>query len=179
MRCRECPYGQEDFNRRIYNYQKIINEQGIPNNIYHNLQPEDATDEFEKFVWCEKTGGKVYWAGYCTDFYEEDNVINYKNRSKQNRRNKRERDKKYKNHLKYLYEVNSNKYRSPVWYIDEIFVGQYSWIKTPKPYYKRLYRGKRSKYLKRQSNKAIRRYKKGLSDGWNCHRLYDFWWEYD
>lgn len=60
MRCRECPYGQEDFNRRIYNYQKIINEQGIPNNIYHNLQPEDATDEFEKFVWCEKTGGKVY-----------------------------------------------------------------------------------------------------------------------
>lgn len=34
-----------------------------------------------------------------------------------------------------------------------------------------------SKFLKRQSNKKIRRYKKGLHDGRHCYKLFDFWWE--
>ena len=54
------------------NYKKIIEERGIPNDIYGSLLPEDAGDEFEQFVWCDKVGGKVYCFGHCTDFYEEE-----------------------------------------------------------------------------------------------------------
>lgn len=44
----------------------------------------------------------------------------------------------------------------------------------------RFYRGKRSSYLKKQSNKKIRRYKGDLpSKGRTCHKLFDFWWELD
>ena len=206
MKCRDCPYGIEDFERRMYWYNKIVEERGVPNDIYHDLQPEDVTDEFERFLWCDKVGGKVYCFGHCTDFYEDSDVIKQKNSSKkksikeiselpdvseglehnikkhkslskQKRRNKRERDLKHKEHLKRLDKI-SRGYTSPVYYTDEIYVRGYGYVKNPKPYYKRLYRGKRSKYLKKQSHKKIRRYKGELHNGGQCHKLYDFWWEY-
>ena len=177
MNCRDCPYGKEDFERRMYWYNKIVEERGIPNDIYHDLQPEDVTDEFERFLWCDKVGGKVYCFGHCTDFYEDSDVVKQKNSSKKKRRNKRERDLKHKEHLKRLDKI-SRGYPSPVYYTDEIYVRGYGYVKNPKPYYKRLYRGKRSKYLKKQSHKKIRRYKGELHNGGQCHKLYDFWWEY-
>ena len=177
MKCRDCPYGIEDFERRMYWYNKIVEEHGIPNDIYYDLQPEDVADEFEQFLWCDKVGGKVYCFGYCTDSYEDVDIIKHKNHSKKKRRSKRERDLKHKEHLKRLEKI-SRGYPSPVYYTDEIYVRGCGYIKNPKPYYKRLYRGKRSKYLKKQSHKKIRRYKGELHNGWQCHKLYDFWWEY-
>lgn len=103
----------------------------------------------------------------------------YINHSKRKRRNKRERDEKYKNHLKYLSESSGRKHLSPVIYTDEIFINGKGWVKNSKPFYKRWYRGQRSKYLKRQSNKAIRHYKGELHDGCMCHKIFDFWWQYD
>ena len=177
LKCRDCPYGKEDFERRLYNYNKTIKEHGIPNDIYRYLQPEDAPDEFERFLWCDKVGGKVYRFGHCTDFYENIDASKQKNSSNKKRRNKRERDKKHKEHLKRLEKI-SRDYPSPVYYTDEIYVRAFGYIENPKPYYKRLYRGKRSKYLKKQSHKKIRRYTGELHNGWQCHKLYDFWWEY-
>ena len=175
MNCRDCPYGREDFERRMCNYNKIIQERGIPNDVYHYLQPEDAADEFEQFLWCDKVGGKVYCFGHCDDAYSTE--IKQKNFSKQKRRNKRERNQKHKEHLKYLAE-NVSGYPSPVIYTDEIWIKGYGYTKNPKPYYKRVYRNHgTSKFLKRQSNKKIRRYKKGLHDGRHCYKLFDFWWE--
>lgn len=69
-------------------------------------------------------------------------------------------------------------YPSPVTYTDEIWIKGLGYVENPKPYYKRLYRGKRSKYLKKQSHRKIRRYKGELHNGWQCHKLYDFWWQY-
>lgn len=177
MCCRNCPYGREDFEKRMSNYNRIVEERGIPNDIYGNLQPEDAVNEFEQFLWCDKVGGKVYCFGHCTDFYEFQNAENKKEKSKQKRRNKRERNQKHKEHLKYLAE-NVSGYPSPVLYTDEVWIKGYGYTKNPKPYYKRVYRNHgTSKFLKRQSNKKIRRYKKGLHNGWQCHKLFDFWWE--
>lgn len=175
MQCRDCPYGKEDFERRMYWYNKIIQERGIPNDIYHYLQPEDAADEFEQFLWCDKVGGKVYSFGYCEDAYS--NIIKHKKRSKSKKRNKRERDLKYKEHLKRLAKTSKG-YPSSVYYTDKIYIRGDGHIKNPKPYYKRLYRSKRSKYLKKQSHRKIRRYNGELHNGWQCHRIYDFWWEY-
>ena len=106
MDCRDCPYGKEDFERRMYWYNKTIQERGIPNDIYYNLQPEDAAEEFEQFLWCDKVGGKVYCFGHCTDFYEDIDVVNSQNSSKKKRKNKRERDQKYKEYLKRLDKIS-------------------------------------------------------------------------
>ena len=38
----------------MYWYNKIIQERGVPNDIYGNMSFEDAADEFEKFLWCIK-----------------------------------------------------------------------------------------------------------------------------
>lgn len=97
------------------------------------------------------------------------------NNSKINR--KRIRNQKYRRKIQRLYS-NSRKYPSPVVYIDEVWIKGRGYVKNPKPYYKRLYRSHKSKYLKRQSSKKIRRYKGELHNGWSCHRIYDFWWEY-
>lgn len=180
--CKDCPYGKEDFLRRMFWYEKIVSERGIPNDIYHNLTPKDVADEFEQFLWCDKVGGKVFWAGRCEDAYTEPAISS--NRSKQKRRNKRERDRKYKNHLKFLAE-NIQYYPSPAIYVDEIWVKGQGYIKNPKPYYKRLYHDNHSKgkgyykYYKKYSNRCVRRYKKEIHSGGAYKKIFDYWWTVD
>ena len=161
-------------------YNKIVDERGIPNDIYHDLQPEDAADEFEQFLWCDKVGGKVYCFGHCTDAYIDEPIV--ANRFKKKRRNKRERDLKHKNRLKSLAE-NCNYYPSPVIYTDEIWVKGYGYVKNPKPYYKRMYRdnhkGGRYKYYKKYANRCVRRYKGELHNGGSYKKVFDYWWTVD
>lgn len=167
MRCRDCPYGIEDFTLRTEMYKSV----------YGEYPDEDRANESEQFVWCDKVGGKVYSFGHCGDWYEQDEG-NHKNHSKKKRINKRERYLKYQNHLKYLERVSCG-YPQAVTYEDEVWIKGVGYIKNPKPYYKRWYRGKRSSYLKRQSNKAIRRYKGELHNGYqHIHKIFDFWWKY-
>ena len=183
MRCRDCPYGEEDFKRRMYWYEKTTFEKGIPNDIYNYLKPEDAPDEFEQFIWCDKVGGKVCWAGRCSDAYQEPLVQASYTRQKRKRRNKRERDLKHKRHLKTLYE-NNQYYPSPVTYTDEIYVKGEGWVDNPKPYYKRRYRDNhkcgRYKYYKKYSNQCVRGYKGEIHAKGNQYRkIFDYWWTVD
>lgn len=176
MECRDCPYGKVDFDRRMAWYNKIVEERGIPNDIYGHETYEDAVKDAEQFLWCDKVGGKVYCFGHCTDAYSD--TSKHKSYSPKKKRDKRERDLKYKNRLKSLVEKTSNNLPSAI-YVNEKRIKVYEYTKYSKPYYKRIYRRKRSKYLKRQSNKAIRRYNGELHNGWMCHKLFDFWWEYN
>ena len=121
MQCRDCPYGKEDFDIKMGLYNKIIEECDIPNDIYYDLRPEYAVDEFEQSLWCDKVGGKVCYFGHCVDFYEDTVIVNHKNSSKKKRRNKRGRDLKHKEHLKRLYGITNKCYSSPVYYTDEIY----------------------------------------------------------
>ena len=156
MKCRNCPYGIDDYTSRIEMYKTV----------YGEYPGEKRANESEQFVWCNKVGGKVYTYGHCSEWYEQDEE-NYKNHSKKERINKRERYLKHQNHLKYLERV-ACKYPPAVEYVE-----------NPKPYYKRWYRDKSSSYLKRQSNKAIRRYKGELHNGYQqIHKVFDFWWGY-
>lgn len=129
--------------------------------------------------WCDKVGGYNYRFGYCSDIYDQETTL--KNHSKQKRKNKRERDQKHKNHLKFLAE-NVSGYPSPAIYMNVIWIKGQGYVENPKPYYKRLYRGRgrhsNSNYHKKMSNRKIRRYKGELPKKGNLsHRLYDFWWE--
>lgn len=97
---------------------------------------------------------------------EFDDIENSAKFSGKSRMTKNERKEKYKARLKKLNEI-TNGY-PPIVSCEE---------KDGKIHYKRWYRGKRSKYLKRQSNKRIRRYKGDLPKGNQNHKLFDFWWE--
>lgn len=46
-----------------------------------------------------------------------------------------------------------------------------------KMYTKRFYRGQKSKYFKRLSNKRVRKNKKLSGRGNNYRKLFDYWWE--
>lgn len=177
MECKNCSYGKEDFNRRIALYNKIIEEQGIPNDIYDYRTYEDAVKDAEQFLWCDKVGGKVYCFGHCIDAYSA--MPTHKNHSKIKRKNKRERDLKYKNHLKHLYKC-CNSYPPPVIYMDEIWIKGYGYIENLKPYYKRLYRGNhksnRYKYYKKYANHCVRKYKEELHKGNSYKKVFDYWW---
>lgn len=168
MRCRDCPYGIEDFTLRTEMYKSV----------YGEYPDEDRANQSEQFVWCDKVGGKVYSFGHCSDWYEQDEE-NYKNHSKKKRINKRERYLKHQNHLRYSYETVGGYYPTPVRYVDEIWIKGIGYIKNPKPYYQRLYRGKKSKYLKQLSNRKIRKYKGKLHNGYqHVHKIFDWWNEF-
>ena len=76
MRCRDCPYGIEDFTLRTEMYKSV----------YGEYPDEDRANQSEQFVWCDKVGGKVYSFGHCSDWYAHDEE-KYKNHSKKKRIN--------------------------------------------------------------------------------------------
>ena len=165
----------------MYWYNKIVEERGIPNDIYHDLQPEDVVDEFEQFLWGDKVGGKVYYFGHCTVFYEDIDIVKQKNSSKKKRRNKRERDLKYKNHVKYLAK-NYPYYPPPAIPVDEDGCWNFD-DPIGTVYYRRTYKGnhKRNKYTyyKKYSNRKVRRYKGEIHRGGSYKKVFDYWWTVD
>lgn len=173
MRCSECPYGEYDYTRRVNMYDAIVAEHGVPNDIYGDMSRDTAIKQAEKYCWCDKVGGKVIWAGHCSEMHEPDPVVKPSG-SRRRKHDKRERYIRHQRHLKWLAE-NCSGYPIPVTLEDEIYISWSVRLKRQKPYYKRWYRGKMSKYYKRQSSKKIRRYKGKLKNGWSCHKLYGFW----
>lgn len=174
MECRNCPYIKEQLDIKMGHYQNYINAHGIPNDIWWDMNYEEVLDSEVQYCYCGKMGNKL-WYGTCEDLY----IIEKKQKShsKRKRRNKRERDLKHKNYLKRMCKTN---HKFPVYYNDRLVIHddyKIKFIDNPNPYYKRFYRGKRSKYLKRQSNKKIRKYKGEIPNGFGCHKLFDFWWE--
>lgn len=157
MLCHDCPYGYEDYMRLSENFTDLSQE------------------EICLLIWCDKIGGKVGYMGCCEESSRIGNVV--KTELNKKRRNKRERYLKHQNNLKHLYKIAGGYYPAPVGYMDEIWINGHGYVQNTKPYYKRWYRGKRSKYFKQQSNRKIRRYKGELHKGNMAHKLYDFWWE--
>ncbi len=157
LECRNCPYGKDEFNRRM--------------NFYgYKLHPEEIPYEVEQHLWCEKTGGKISWTGVC-----EELPLQHKQQSQRKRKhNKRERDLVYQNHLKHLAKNYHGCY-----YCDETYIQGQGRIENQKSYYKRFYRRRASKYLKRISNRKVRHYKGDIPYGSFYHKLYDYWWELD
>lgn len=179
MECKNCPYIKDEFDNKMNRYSNRVKEDGIPNSVYGYLNYEDASDEAEQCCWCEKTGGKIWWYGQCSDAQLDEVIKNTS--SKRKKRNKRERDLKYKRHLKYISE-NSSGYPHSAYPMDKNgnYV-PYIWFPNDTlqeiAYYKRFYRGSSSSYHKKMSNRKIRRYKGELPNGFGCHKLYDYWYE--
>lgn len=198
MRCRDCPYGREDFERRMYSYEKTVQEKGIPNDIYKNLNPEDAADEFEQFVWCDKVGGKTCCFGKCGDYSLIDNTSNFTKYTymtetdykKRKRRKRFQYNKRYESHLKFRVD-HCNYYPSMV--IPRNRDGNNLWLSKTFPewsddekdiaYYKKCYRGNhngnRYQFYKKYANKVVRRYKGEIHKGNGYKKCFDYWWIVD
>ena len=153
MSCRECPYG-------MHYYSQLV----------------DDVAEFEQVLRCDKTGGELYCTDMCEDVYSR-SITKTEVSSRRKRSNKRERDKKYKEHIKSLAKNSEGSYLAPAYYKCRTYVGGIGYVKLPKPYYKRIYRRKASRYIKRASNKNVRRYQGELSKGGMYRKVYDYWWE--
>ena len=134
---------------------------------------------FEEFdmnaVWCEKINEVPHLVGGCEDCYLE-RESDRKTSQRKARINRYERRLKYQSHLKRVHEM-SRGYPQPVMYKDFVRSGR-AYAENPKPYYKRLYRGQRSSYIKRRVSKKVRSYNGELHNGNMYRRVYDFWWEY-
>lgn len=90
---------------------------------------------------------------------------------------KRKRDIKYKKHLKFLAEYSC--YPHPAYAMDK----NRNYIREnicDTVYYRRAYRGNHknsgSFYLKRQSNRMVRRYKDEIHKGGSYRKVFDYWW---
>ena len=162
MSCLDCPYHIVDYNFRDNGWSQF---------------DEWVKKYADDTIWCDKVGGRIRLYGSCEDAYFDDEEIPTSIMKKQ-RIHKYERYLKYQHHLRYLERVSCG-YPPAVTYEDEIRIRRQCYVPNPKPYYKRRYRGHRSKILKQQSNKRIRRYKGELKNGWQCHKIYDFWWEWN
>lgn len=66
MDCKNCIYGKEDYERRMYMYDTYVKEHGIPNEVFGTMTRKDMEENALEFMWCEKTGGKVYVFGRCS-----------------------------------------------------------------------------------------------------------------
>ena len=53
----------------------------------------------------------------------------------------------------------------------------YGRYELQKPYYQRIYRGQRSKWIKKQCNRSVRRYKGKIQNGGSYKKIDEFWWE--
>lgn len=146
MRCSECPYGEYDCTRRVNMYDAIVAEQGIPNDVYGDMSRDTAIEQAEEYCWCDKVGGKVIWAGYCSEMHELDPVVKSSG-SRRRKHDKRERHIRHQRHLKWLAE-NCSGYPIPVTLEDEIYISWSIRLKRQKSYYKRWYRGKCQSFIK-------------------------------
>ena len=135
-------------------------------------------EEWEE--WCKANGFPYRAAGFTVkDNNNEDIMDDYllidapKPTKKQIKRDRKER---YQNHLKQI-QVRSRYWISGAWPVDKD--GNYVSDDSPEfVRFKRGYRGKRSKQLKRRYNKALRRIKDVPLKG-NGYRKSsgDFWWD--
>lgn len=75
---------------------------------------------------------------------------------------------KEKNNNERIYKINQSRYCASGVSLKE---------RNGKEWYAHYYRGKRSKYLKKLSNKKIRKYKGEINGKGGYKRLFDYWWE--
>ena len=65
-------------------------------------------------------------------------------------------------------------------YLDEVWITGIGYVKNPKPYYKRFYRGNhrgsRFSYYKKYANRQVRKYQDPILTGGAYKKCFDYWW---
>lgn len=123
-----------------------------------------------KSCYCKKLGCRIKDGEPC-----EKEAEDVKKNSRHPRKlNAYKRKVKYKKYLERLADEDP-KYPSGAYRVG--YDGYYTDNPNDTKYVKREWRGKRSKYLKRCSNRRIRRHKGEIPKRCGYRRVFDFWWE--
>ena len=121
--------------------------------------------------YCDKLGHKILYTGCC----EEEETVPMEYAKGVRKDCAYERDRKHKKKLVRLAKICSKWYHSPAYMMDKD--RDYTSDPEEMMFVSRIYRGHRSKYLKRISNKKIRRYNKEIKSRGGYKRIFDYWWE--
>lgn len=135
-----------------------------------SLGSEDAYYEMD--IWTLESLLECWDCSYCRARNVEDKKKKHKHKPNRHKLNSKHKNKTIKNSKR-------NDYYPVYWKASGVIdkYGDYDETNS-KGHYKRYYRGSRSKFLKKLSNKKIRNYRGYVENKGNKHkRLYDFWWE--
>lgn len=105
----------------------------------------------------------VYYKMFINNHMDDSDEIMYKVESDEKQKRRKSRLNKYKRNK--IDKRKIEKLRKE---------GAFYTVSHYRPYL-RLYRGKRSRYLKKESNKIVRRYYKSISNGGSYRKTYPFW----
>ena len=194
MKCYKCPYIREQFDDRI---QRLDGS-----DLCGLIEYDEAEYDHVDYCYCEKMGHDLY-AGRCDDAehitekewveYREEHGLpptkipnpvvsdedvlayHYIITSKQK---KRVGDKKHRKRMDRIYDTVGRHWIVPFWPVyenDEFWREEWEHGKTL--YYKHPGRNHYKRWLKKQSNKKIRRKGEPTKKRGLLHKLFDFWWE--
>lgn len=124
--------------------------------------------------WCDKVGGKLSLYGICDDAVTTIHVnhihISRQNRGLEYRRRMRRKKNKRRRDI-----IKTCGYYPPAGWLDYEWVdGVYTEIGTHIKYPRD---SNAQRFLKRESNKRVRRYKGDIHKGNSYRKLFDYWWE--
>lgn len=138
------------------------------------LAERHGTEPQLEYCWCDKTGdGKFYCYGLCEDAFDDYTTKKTFGKRKTGMAYRRNRTK-YKDERKRNI-IATGGYNPAIGYIDYDFVdgkrvevGNH--IKYPK-------NSNAQRFLKKQSNRKVRRFRGEISSGNSYRKLFDYWWE--
>lgn len=199
MECLFCPLMQDELLIRLNNYIRFEDTIPCKDDAWDSILSCEC-DKIGTLIWfahCDRCNG---WNGITEEEWEEwcnvngfpyratDPIVNENNNEDimddyllvnapkpTKKQKKRDREKRYQNHLKQIQE-RGKYWISGVWPVDKN--GDY--VRDDSPdfvRFKRGYRGKRSKYIKRHCNKRIRRKDNFPLKGNGYRKASEFWWE--
>lgn len=86
----------------------------------------------------------------------------------------RENKYKYKKHLKKLSECGKCYHRGS-YLVTEKYIKDVGYVELDKPYFKRIYGKRCSKYFKNVGNKKVRKYRCPMSRHSDYRKVYNYW----
>lgn len=170
MDCLNCPLIQEEIERRLNIY-------GFEEMKQYPQYEEEILNEICRACFCDKFDSKIFMTNSqgCED-YPSRSIKKGKKGKK--RRTRREYDAKHKKHLEELSDLPG--YPSGARKKDKTYTyaSETGYITSISPFYCRTYKGKGYTYLKKSSNRKVRRTTEILLKGNTYRKIFDLWWEY-
>ena len=127
-----------------------------------------------EYCGCDKTGdGKFYCYGFCEDAFIECEHPKKSGKRKTGRAYRRNRARHKDRRRRKIISLGG--YKPIVGYIDYDFVDG-KWMETGN-HIKYPRNSNAQRFLKRISNKKVRRFNGDISNGNSYRKLFDYWWE--
>jgi len=143
--CFTCPLGKDVYEQRLKTYESLN-------------EPPDY-EEIAYSIWCDKIGSKGGWYGYCEDaFTQKQQLFPIHNKLRSNSRVRNEiHIKKVEN----LYKFTRYRWSSPFYkYEGRLIHSNFSW--------------RTKRFYKNYSNKKVRRYGLGISNGNSYRKVFNY-----